>query len=224
PCSENPCLNGGTCNVDKNSFQCKCPSFFSGNTCEKECNCGAQSKSCRFGLLGKICECEDGYSDRNGICTEICFGDEDCTKGTVCTRIEKGKHFCECPPNFRGDMCEINMLCEKLLDTCDAMAAVCVMRESEAYCACPAGKKVDLQSGLCKDICDPGKCLNGICEVVELDYRCRCEEGYTGLRCEEKVTTTSNNLILWVATLISVNAFIGILLFGILCLLCCRRN
>ncbi|GFS40626.1 EGF-like domain-containing protein, partial [Nephila pilipes] len=143
PCSGNPCLNGGTCRVERNSFQCYCPSSYSGNTCEKECHCGTHSKTCKYGLFGKTCECEDGYSDRNGFCTGIC---------------------------------------------------------------------------------NPDKCLHGKCEVVDLDYKCRCDEGYAGHRCEENVKTKLNDLVLLMATFISVFTFMCILLFGILCILCRKRK
>ncbi|GFT57868.1 hypothetical protein NPIL_364341 [Nephila pilipes] len=172
----------------------------------------------------KQCYCNYGFAQRNGICMAMCFGDEDCTNGTVCTRLEKNRHFCECPPNFRGKMCEINMLCENLFITCEAMGAACVVKDSEAFCECPPGKKVDLQSGLCKDICDPDKCLYGKCEVIEWDYKCRCFDGYTGLRCEENVKTKLNYQLLWHTIQISFYIVICILLFGIFCLLCFKRK
>ena len=38
PCSNSPCLNGGTCVAlyDKHDFMCACPTGFVGKTCEKE--------------------------------------------------------------------------------------------------------------------------------------------------------------------------------------------
>jgi hypothetical protein len=34
-CSSTPCLNGGTCtNVGSSSYQCTCPSFYSGAQCQ----------------------------------------------------------------------------------------------------------------------------------------------------------------------------------------------
>ncbi|CAC5417435.1 unnamed protein product [Mytilus coruscus] len=36
-CNDNPCLNGGVCSVGVNTFQCKCPTGYSGLRCEKAC-------------------------------------------------------------------------------------------------------------------------------------------------------------------------------------------
>ncbi|GFY44415.1 adhesive plaque matrix protein 2 [Trichonephila inaurata madagascariensis] len=116
------------------------------------------------------------------------------------------------------------VLCEEIERTCRAMDAVCVLKNSGAYCQCPPGKKVDLQSGLCTDICDPGKCVHGTCEVVELDYSCKCDEGYTGLHCEKVIEPKPNNSVLWTVALLSVNSLICVMLFAIFCLLCCRRK
>ncbi|PRD27307.1 UNVERIFIED_CONTAM: eat-20 [Trichonephila clavipes] len=122
------------------------------------------------------------------ICSvETCLVPGDCTNGTVCTKGERGKSFCECPPNFRGEMCEISILCEKLESTCQAMGAVCVLKDSNAYCGCPGGEKMNFKLGLCENICNPDKCLHGKCEIIGENYKCSCDEGYTGSRCEEKI-------------------------------------
>ncbi|GFT80372.1 adhesive plaque matrix protein 2 [Nephila pilipes] len=84
--------------------------------------------------------------------------------------------------------------------------------------------KLRSEKCICMDLCNPDKCLHGKCEVIELDYKCRCDDGYTGLHCEEKVKTKLNNQLLWPAILISVNIVVCILLFGIFCLLCSKRK
>ncbi|GFY77787.1 neurogenic locus notch 1 [Trichonephila inaurata madagascariensis] len=226
PCSEHPCLNGGECVVSGDSFLCKCPTPYSGITCEKDpcsehpCLNGGE---CVVSDDSFLCKCPTPYS---GITCEkaTCYRDEDCTNGTICTSMEKGKRLCQCPPNFRGEMCEINVLCESLYRKCEEMGAVCVVRDLKAYCECPPGKQLDLRSIQCKDICDPRKCVHGKCEVVELDYKCRCDEGYVGVHCEEKVKTLSKNSVRWLIVFISVNTIVCLLLFGIFCLLFCRRK
>ena len=36
-CSNNPCLNGATCQTNGNSYYCNCPSGYSGSNCQT-CN------------------------------------------------------------------------------------------------------------------------------------------------------------------------------------------
>ncbi|GFS57538.1 hypothetical protein NPIL_626801, partial [Nephila pilipes] len=36
PCTSEPCLNGGICTVEENTFRCECPIPYSGNTCDKD--------------------------------------------------------------------------------------------------------------------------------------------------------------------------------------------
>ncbi|GFQ71320.1 eat-20 [Trichonephila clavata] len=205
---------------------CECEKGYQNKngTCT-ECDCGENSFRCSFLLNGtKWCSCPPSYAQNNGTCSAICMVPTDCSNGTVCTKGEGGKHFCECPPNFKGEMCEISVLCEEIERMCRAMDAVCVLKNSQAYCQCPPGKKVDLQSGLCTDICYPGKCVHGTCEVVELDYSCKCDEGYTGLHCDKVIKPKPNNSVLWTVALLSVNTLICVMLFAIFCLLCCRRK
>nr|XP_054760788.1 P-selectin-like [Lytechinus pictus] len=38
PCYSNPCINGGTCNVNGSSFICTCPEGYIGTTCDEEFN------------------------------------------------------------------------------------------------------------------------------------------------------------------------------------------
>lgn len=34
PCSNDPCLNGGTCTVEGSAFRCSCTPRYTGNSCE----------------------------------------------------------------------------------------------------------------------------------------------------------------------------------------------
>ncbi|GFY33829.1 hypothetical protein TNCV_4595403 [Trichonephila clavipes] len=139
-----------------------------------ECNCGENSLACSFYRNGtKKCDCRKNYDQKKDTCLETCLVPGDCTNGTVCTKGEGGKSFCECAPNFRGEMCEISILCEKLESTCQAMGAVCVLKDSNAYCGCPRGEKMNFKLGLCEDICNPDKCLHGKCEIIGENYKCR---------------------------------------------------
>ncbi|VDI53175.1 Hypothetical predicted protein [Mytilus galloprovincialis] len=43
PCSNDPCLNGGTCTVEGSAFRCSCTPRYTGNSCEEYENCGINS-------------------------------------------------------------------------------------------------------------------------------------------------------------------------------------
>ncbi|GFY74402.1 hypothetical protein TNIN_110152, partial [Trichonephila inaurata madagascariensis] len=197
---------------------CNCfPGYTQVNgTCAK-CYCGKNAKSCTLKGGVKKCACKKGYSERLGICSATCLLPGDCSNGTVCTKAEGGKSFCECPPNFRGKMCEISILCEKLESICQAMGAVCVLKDSNAYCGCPRGKKMNFKLGLCEGNSQLGGVVGGI-------FTMNCDEGYTGSRCEEKVKSKTSNSLLWPIIFLSFFIFICIMQFGMLCLLCGKRK
>jgi hypothetical protein len=66
-CKNNPCQNGGSCQLTELSYVCNCPSNYEGDNCEtkidfcKENLCQNESK-CIVESSGYSCECLDGYS------------------------------------------------------------------------------------------------------------------------------------------------------------------
>ncbi|GFU16629.1 MAM and LDL-receptor class A domain-containing protein 1 [Nephila pilipes] len=62
------------------------------------------------------------------------------------------------------------------------------------------------------DICDPRKCSHGKCEVTGMNYRCKCDEGYTGFHCDQIKKQTQS---LWFIVLAVFNISILLLLIGI---------
>ncbi|GIX75903.1 hypothetical protein CDAR_474801 [Caerostris darwini] len=232
-CYECDCgFNSKGCKIGKDGKKvCDCEEDFTQrlNKCV-ECDCGNKSKDCHYDEEGdKICLCSRGYGQKNGTCTEICYSDRDCKDGRVCKMAERGDWICDCPTNFTGRQCEKHVLCEKLEPLCSEMGARCLVGDSGAFCRCPFGQTVGLPSGLCEDVCSPDKCLHGTCKPLKLDdvgttYMCRCDAGYTGKRCEEKIQagffTERTAFIL----LLSSNVGILVLLLGVLYLMCRRRN
>ncbi|GFX20360.1 EGF-like domain-containing protein [Trichonephila clavipes] len=78
------------------------------------------------------------------------------------------------------------------------------------------------------DLCNPETCFHGRCEFltnskVERNYRCICDAGYTGLRCETKIVDNSGELIRF-AILVSINIVLFILISAMFCFLCAKRN
>ncbi|PRD24091.1 UNVERIFIED_CONTAM: Versican core protein [Trichonephila clavipes] len=119
-----------------------------------------------------------------------CKIDRDCLNGGLCRKLGRGEFFCDCPPLFVGEWCEMS-LCEKLHSKCRAIGAICKIAGLNAVCECLPGTIYRRKSGLCeectkkeqksnylqsetfeKDICDPWKCDHGKCKVIGRNYRC----------------------------------------------------
>ncbi|XP_052603295.1 coagulation factor IX isoform X1 [Peromyscus californicus insignis] len=65
-CESNPCLNGGKCKDDINSYECWCQVGFEGRNCELDATCniknGKCKQFCKNGADNKvICSCTEGY-------------------------------------------------------------------------------------------------------------------------------------------------------------------
>jgi len=68
PCSDNPCLNGASCEITGSSFQCSCQEGFSGQNCEKTpCSGNPCSGNGTCLILGSNyeCICDEGFSGDN---------------------------------------------------------------------------------------------------------------------------------------------------------------
>ncbi|VDO27944.1 unnamed protein product [Haemonchus placei] len=69
PCSEAPCRNGGTCQVIDKTYQCTCPTRYSGANCEIDMDpCG--SRPCPLGIQcipfynEYLCKCPNGFTGK----------------------------------------------------------------------------------------------------------------------------------------------------------------
>ncbi|XP_004685908.1 PREDICTED: coagulation factor IX [Condylura cristata] len=65
-CESNPCLNGGKCKDDINSYECWCRDGFEGKNCELDATCsiknGRCKQFCKKGADNKVaCSCTAGY-------------------------------------------------------------------------------------------------------------------------------------------------------------------
>ncbi|KAG8507189.1 Coagulation factor IX, partial [Galemys pyrenaicus] len=65
-CESNPCLNGGMCKDDINSYECWCRDGFEGKNCELDATCsiknGRCKQFCNKGTDNKVvCSCTEGY-------------------------------------------------------------------------------------------------------------------------------------------------------------------
>ncbi|KAF8777557.1 hypothetical protein HNY73_014403 [Argiope bruennichi] len=74
-------------------------------------------------------------------------------------------------------------------------------------------------NGYCSAICSEEKCVHGKCKVIGNGFKCRCNVGFTGPRCEDKIETKSNKLNLWMAMQFTITFAIFLLLSGMFCFL-----
>ncbi|KAG8185153.1 hypothetical protein JTE90_005132 [Oedothorax gibbosus] len=221
PCSMNPCGNGGRCVVEENSFKCDCTPPFSGKTCEEGCDCGSKSFGCKVDSQGRLkCVCFPGFAQKGNSCAETCTKDTDCFNGGSCER-SGDDYFCACPGGFAGDRCQVNSACDNL--NCDVMRAVCRRTRDGAVCECPPEKEYKWFTGVCEDICDSRKCVNGKCEITGKTFICACDEGFTGLRCEERVSVNSD-LTIYIIGFTMLSAAILLSAIGTFYLLCVTKR
>ncbi|GIY32203.1 uncharacterized protein CDAR_119661 [Caerostris darwini] len=174
------------------------------NIC-KECKCGEKEKGCSFEDGAKFCFCEEGYADKQGICTETCKVDEECENGGVCEEKD-GNKFCSCRPGVEGVKCETVIDCESgIYKDCKGDAGRCSFdpQTNAAVCECSGNKKLNDLMHICEE-CDCGE--KGACSIVNGLKRCTCQEGYTDgdgickeCDCGEKGTCTFINGLKWCA-------------------------
>ncbi|GFR33394.1 EGF-like domain-containing protein [Trichonephila clavata] len=195
-----------------------------------DCDCGRNSLSCHYDKRNnKICKCKGGYDERNGTCAKTCERNFDCTDGRICRQAENNKYFCDCPPNYGGNFCQTNLICANMDPPCRRKGAECVVKDNLAYCRCPPGKKFGLLSGLCEEFCTFQTCLNGECEVVKVgdvavNYKCKCADGYTGMRCEVKIQGGSREELVRFIILASLNCLLFLLLSAMFCFMCRNKK
>ncbi|GIX83233.1 hypothetical protein CEXT_439521, partial [Caerostris extrusa] len=105
-----------------------------------------------------------------------------------------------------GEDCEINSLCKP--DKAQLLQQGCHVRDHrfDSILSMQTETALDLQQDKVVYICTFDKCLHGKCEVVGLGYRCKCDDGYTGHRCETKIRSEFN--LLHFVVLVSTNAVI----------------
>ncbi|CAL1288202.1 unnamed protein product [Larinioides sclopetarius] len=225
-CAECNCGPYGTCGFEYGQKKCHCRSFaveMNGVCVEvettslevstesiehstvasstvQECNCGPYG-SCEFEYGQKKCHCKSFAIEKNGVCIVInTTSSEDTTIVTSTIHTSTIKD-CNCGKNS---------------------ISCFYTRDGTKICNCDFG--YIQEKGHCIDICSEDKCVYGKCEVVGNSFKCRCTEGFTGRRCEDKVENKSDKQDLFLILQLSVAFAIFILLFGIFCFLIGKLN
>ncbi|GIX88523.1 uncharacterized protein CEXT_216511, partial [Caerostris extrusa] len=128
---------------------------------------------CYFNVEDKVCQCKEGYSEKNGKC-EVC----DCGENTVC-RFVFGAKACDCLPGYL-----FNSYLQKCAECDCGIEGSCYFKEGKKKCDCPT-KFLEV-NGKCKE-CDCGK--NGECELdLYENPKCSCFDGFAERRNGSKAT------------------------------------
>ncbi|XP_064416166.1 protein crumbs homolog 1 [Latimeria chalumnae] len=215
-CVSEPCQNGATCLNGIGKYVCVCPPGYTGTNCELEIDdCLSQpcfnSATCYDSLTGYFCTCTPGF--RGNLC-EINIDEcasQPCQNGGKCIDKENG-YSCNCTcTGFIGPHCETYIpLC--LSQPC-LNNATCEDSKQNYTCHCWPGF-TGTQCELDINECSSNPCLRGG-DCVELSwidqyesipelpshfnyhqasgYICRCQQGFTGTRCQDDINECDLN-------------------------------
>lgn len=188
-CSQNACLNGGSCITNSTYHTCVCPRGFRGPHCETfaqtcddhpcqndgictDTNSGYQCK-CMLGYSGVDCELQV-----NDCFPNPCENDGSCVSGLNGFR-------CICPTGFSGERCETNI--DDCQDNPCRNGGTCIDKINEFHCQCVPG----FVGPLCLtrvDYCLAKPCANGgTCIKLTNDYKCKCAPGFTDKDCSVEI-------------------------------------
>nr|XP_026696396.1 uncharacterized protein LOC100178651 isoform X2 [Ciona intestinalis] len=186
-CTNNPCLNNGTCNMNGSDYQCQCVGDFFGRNCTEvpdPCNslyCGSNGK-CIVVNSTALCQCYVGYYGQyceNDLCTH-----NPCMNNGTCN-MNGSDYQCQCLDGYYGKNCT-NDLCTN--NPC-LNNGTCNMNGSDYQCQCVGG--FFGKNCSTPEPCIPSPCgSHGLCIVRNTtEYYCLCDDGYYGNECQNNPCT-----------------------------------
>ncbi|XP_078661272.1 uncharacterized protein LOC144905466 [Branchiostoma floridae x Branchiostoma belcheri] len=174
-CIRNPCHHGRCVNKD-GGYKCTCSPGWTGQNCQHDINECARNP-CKYGTCvnthgGYICTCLLGWTGQN------CQQDIDectskpCEHGTCVNK--DGGYKCTCSPGWTGHNCQQDIN-ECIRNQCHR--GRCVNNDDINECSRPRKP-----------------CRHGTCVNKRGGYKCTCNPGWIGQRCQQDINECIRNL------------------------------
>uniref|UniRef100_A0A0N4ZTI2 Neurogenic locus Notch protein n=1 Tax=Parastrongyloides trichosuri TaxID=131310 RepID=A0A0N4ZTI2_PARTI len=187
-CKNMPCWHNGICHNINGSFTCECENSYLGDTCNIEGSC--LSNPCVHGDCRQLtkdnheCFCHKGFKGENcSIQINFCENNP-CHNGATCENVI-GDYKCHCLPGFSKHDCSED------IDECKSHPCKnngkCTDRINSFECECRntgfKGLTCEEDINECTEI--KNSCIKGKCENLNGGYKCECEHGYIGSKCNQ---------------------------------------
>ncbi|XP_015599265.1 protein crumbs isoform X2 [Cephus cinctus] len=192
-CASNPCMNGGSCNSNKDGYNCTCLPDWRGPTCltpaSDWCTACLNGGTCLETSHGIMCQCTRFWAGPH--CKEpITCRNMPCKQISACHDYPGG-YFCNCEPGWTGPDCSID------IDECSSdpcrNGGSCIDLLNSYYCQClPGYTGKNCQINI--DECLSQPCLNGgTCIDRTNGYSCNCTRDFMGENCEREYDACAIN-------------------------------
>lgn len=144
-----PCLNGGQCQTNGNSYICICRPEYTGVNCQNAVSSACSNNPCLNGATcvpngdSYTCYCAQGFSGSNCASTSTntgsCLTNNPCFNGGICNQNSVGLQSCQCQQGYTGTSCQYRSSCAN--SPCQS-GATCVDQTNSGgtyYCQCTSG-------------------------------------------------------------------------------------
>uniref|UniRef100_A0A669PPJ3 Slit guidance ligand 3 n=1 Tax=Phasianus colchicus TaxID=9054 RepID=A0A669PPJ3_PHACC len=172
----NICKHGICRSLEKTSVVCECHPGWTGPLCDQEIGDPCLNHKCLHGKcmaanVAYTCKCMEGYTgmycEKKNNSSNPCRILK-CNHGQ-CKISEHGEPYCECDPNYSGDHCDRENLCQgEIIRE--------VVRKQQGYTTCVTASKVPRME--CRGSCSSGQCCVPL-RSKRRKYFFQCVDGST---------------------------------------------
>uniref|UniRef100_A0A8D0GVS6 Slit guidance ligand 3 n=1 Tax=Sphenodon punctatus TaxID=8508 RepID=A0A8D0GVS6_SPHPU len=170
----NICKHGICRSIEKTSVICECHPGWTGPLCDQEIGDPCLTNKCLHGKcvaanFAYACKCLEGYAgmycDKKNDSSNLCRNMK-CNHGQ-CKISENGEPYCECDPNYSGERCDAENLCQgEIIRE--------VIRKQQGYSSCVTTSKVPQME--CHGSCSNGQCCVPL-RSKRRKYSFQCTDG-----------------------------------------------